>query len=199
MHLFYHMRIARLIFFVLLSSLVLSCSSARRQAEQNQDSGIIYGPGFAFSLTAPDGWRLDETAAEQQNMFAVVLPEKKNWNDAEVRMYASIIRIDTSQGQSMRTVMNRDKDYFMQRSGQFQITGTDTIYRGEETVFLREYRGISNEPYKITGYIDEGPLITLIGMGSTNRELYNQSLPAFRSLLRSYQFFESSSKVILSE
>lgn len=175
---------------------LLSCSSATKKNTLNSDSGIIYGPGFAFALTAPEGWRLDETAAKENDLFAAVLPDGKSWKKAEVRMYASIVRLDSSNNESIQTVMERDAKYFNNNSKSLQITDIDTVNFGEQRIYLRSIKGVEKEPYKIIGYADEKNLVVLIGMGSTNQSLYEDNLKNFRALLASFRFFEKQSRFI---
>jgi|GEM_PF-5479165 len=187
-----------LVVFVIVSGLfsAISCSSAAKKNAPNTDSGIIYGPGFAFTLTAPAGWRLDEKAAKENDLFAAVLPKNKSWKEADIRMYASIVRLDSSKNESIHTVMKRDAKYFQSHSKSLQITDLDTVDFGEQRIFLRAIRGVEKEPYKIIGYAEENNLIVLIGMGSTNKSLYEENLRNFRSLLASFRFFEKQSRFI---
>jgi len=180
-------------------SIIFGCSSAKKNNNPESDSGIIYGPGFAFTLSAPNGWRLDEKAAEQNDLFAAVLPDGKSWKKADVRMYASIVRLDSSKNETIQTVMQRDAKYFRKHSQSLKITDLDTVTSGDQTVYLRSIMGVEKEPYKIIGYADEGNLIVLIGMGSVKRSLYEQNLRDFQSLLASFRFFAKQSHFVAPE
>ncbi len=179
--------------------ILFACSTASKKGENASDSGIIYGPGFAFTLTAPPGWRLDENAAQENDLFAAVLPDHKSWKRAKVRMYASIVRLDTTKHETIQTVMKRDAKYFKTRSNSLQITDLDTLSQGEQTIYLRTIIGVENEPYKIIGYADEGNLIVLIGMGTTKKSLFDENINNFRSLLGSFRFFEKQTKFVAPE
>lgn len=185
------------VFFIVSSLLsVISCSSVAKKNAPDSDSGIIYGPGFAFALTAPAGWRLDEKAAEENDLFAAVLPKNKSWKRADIRMYASIVRLDSSKNESIQTVMKRDAKYFQSHSKSLQITDLDTVDFGKQRIYLRAIRGVEREPYKIIGYAEENNLVVLIGMGSTKKSLYEENLKNFQSLLASFRFFEKQSRYI---
>ena len=43
--------------------------------QENMKTGIIYGKNHVFSLTAPDGWVLDNTSGIKQGLYAVFYRE----------------------------------------------------------------------------------------------------------------------------
>lgn len=180
--------------------LLLTGCALFQKNEPAPDSGIIYGPGFALSLTAPEGWELREQEAQKRSLFAVILPKGKSWDKANRRMYASIAGIDTAADEGHHDIydlMRRDSVYFSNIAENVKITTIDTIIRSNEReVFLRKVTGIPKEPYKITAYANEETMVVMVGFGAQTEKLFNQTLPQFYRVLSSYRFFDRSAKVI---
>jgi len=71
---------------VLVFCLLLSTSFGNIIEEGN---GIVYGSDYAFGLTAPKGWMLDNESGVSQGMHAVFYPKGGSWKGSTIVAYAS--------------------------------------------------------------------------------------------------------------
>jgi hypothetical protein len=53
-------------------------------------SGILYGPGFAYALSAPKGWVMDDATGRAQGVSAVFYRRGESWVNGEAVMYANV-------------------------------------------------------------------------------------------------------------
>ncbi len=56
-------------------------------------TGLIYGPNHFYSLTAPDGWILDNVSGKRLGIQATFYPIKENWDNAEVKAYTYFVTV----------------------------------------------------------------------------------------------------------
>ena len=61
---------------------------------QSYDSGIVYGPKAAFTLTAPEGWVLDNRSGKSQGLPCVLYRKGQSWADGKTVMYAKVASTD---------------------------------------------------------------------------------------------------------
>jgi hypothetical protein len=59
-------------------------------AQNKYPGGIVYGPKAAFSISAPQGWVLDNESGVNQGLPCVLYPKGESWADARTVMYAKI-------------------------------------------------------------------------------------------------------------
>src|SRR5437667_5046999 len=77
--------------FVCLA-LLLFCSPI--SAQETYPGGIVYGPKAAFTISAPEGWVLDNESGANQGLPCVLYPKGSTWADAKTIMYAKIAGTD---------------------------------------------------------------------------------------------------------
>ncbi len=58
-------------------------------SQEDMQTGIIYGKNFAYSLTSPEGWILDNKSGVKQGLYAVFYKKGLSWQNAETVMYAN--------------------------------------------------------------------------------------------------------------
>jgi len=59
-------------------------------AQEKYVGGIVYRPKAAFSISAPEGWVLDNESGAEQGLPCVLYPKGESWADAKTVMYAKI-------------------------------------------------------------------------------------------------------------
>jgi len=70
---------------VLIILILLSCKMMV-SGQDNMNTGIIYGTDHAYSLTAPEGWVLDNSSGVVQGLYAVFYKQGESWDKAETVM-----------------------------------------------------------------------------------------------------------------
>jgi hypothetical protein len=63
-------------------------------AQQGFAGGVVYGEKAAFSMSAPNGWVLDNESGRDQGMACVLYPKGQSWSGAKTVMYAEIADVD---------------------------------------------------------------------------------------------------------
>ena len=82
------MRNSFLLFSALLTVGLLA--PGKNAIAQPSAGGIVYGPKGAFNISAPKGWKLDQTAGSKQGLPCVLYPEGETWDTGDPVMYAKI-------------------------------------------------------------------------------------------------------------
>mgnify|MGYP003989514765 CR=1 FL=1 len=105
-------------FLVLSIYLSIFCNPLQAKI---RESGIVFGDGFAFSLTAPSGWVLDNHSGNSEGLQAVFYPKGSSWDKSETVMYANIALKKIKGNESVKKVISFDKKKFKIRSAKTRI------------------------------------------------------------------------------
>jgi hypothetical protein len=175
-------------------TVVLALSSAdaaeRRSAnEDSLDTGIVYGDGFSYFLTAPEGWVLDNTAGVDLGLHAVFYPRGSTWTASPAVMYANTVERDTV-SQSLEAfiadvVQKTRAEAPTIRVRKVPALTTRDGKRAEIRVFTGDKRGNCDR----VAFIPEGHIFVMVTLTSKTPHAYAQSTSAFDALVSSYQFF----------
>lgn len=106
-------------------------------------SGYAYGEGHCYGFTAPKGWKLDNSLADQGVAMAF-LPQGATWQNADIAMYTRSVSHNTTAGNAMI---------------QAQITDVKNMYResgvtinAEKALDIQSDNGEKGEIWRYTGY-----------------------------------------------
>jgi len=150
--------------------------------------GIVYGQGYSFNIKAPKGWTLDPQAGAQQGLPAVFYPTGGSWSDSPIVAYAQS-RPKTPQIASADDAAKATIDKF-HSNGSPNYTGkrlkTLTTASGQEVV-LWQFSGDKFGNNEVSAYFVEPDRINFLVMNSNDAKLFEQSLPAFEELAKSYK------------
>jgi tetratricopeptide (TPR) repeat protein len=72
------------------SALALLFLPAGASGQEKYPAGVVHGPKAGFSISAPDGWVVDNEAGVNQGMPCVLYPKGSSWSDAKTVMYANM-------------------------------------------------------------------------------------------------------------
>ena len=168
-----------------------NASSAERRGvnEDNLDTGIVYGDGFSYFLTAPQGWVLDNTAGVDLGLHAVFYPRGSTWAASPAVMYANTVERDTV-SQSLEAfiadvVRKTRAEAPTIRVRKMPALTTRDGKRAEIRVFTGDKRGNCDR----IAFIPEGNIFVMVTLTSKTPGAYSQSTSAFDALVSSYQFF----------
>lgn len=181
------MKTLRRILFLAVGTLALSFGTLH--AERFPDGGgIVYGEGYAFNLKAPKGWTLDNSAGVSQKLNAVFYPNGSNWSDSPIVAYAQS-RPKTP------TIQNGD-DAAKDTIKRFHEQGNSPNYQGTKLKTLKtdggaeatlyQFSGDQWGNYEVAAYFVEKDRINFVVMNSRDKKLFDQNLPAFEALAKSY-------------
>jgi hypothetical protein len=176
----------------------LACLMVSLQAFTQDDikTGIIYGNNHAFSLTAPDGWILDNKSGVNQGLYAVFYKKGQSWKNAETVMYANTASLENPPHSTLDELIKYDTDNFKKQYQDLDIRdGNNIELSNNKTAKIRYLSGKSYGNFEAIAYIDAGKNGIMIIMSSRSKEGFDNSLTAFQSLVKSYLYI--ADKVII--
>ena len=157
--------------------------------QEGLNTGILYGENHAFSLTAPDGWVLDNQSGASQGLHAVFYEHGQSWRDATTVMYANTASLEDEAHKTLEELIKYDLDKFKNNYSDIQITGSKDITTKEGVIAKLKYlSGKSYGNYEAIPYIYAGKTGVMIILSSRAKDEFENSLTAFESLAKSYLF-----------
>jgi len=166
----------------------LLCGIPLQAAIFPEGGGIVYGQGFAFNLKAPKGWVLDNESGSEQGMVAVFYPKGSNWSDSAIVAYArsrpKTAAIATADDAAKETV----KQFHSSGNPNYQGKMDKTIKTDAgQDVVIYHFNGDQWNNYEAVAYFVEKDRINFIVLSSRDQKVFEQSLPAFEELAKSYK------------
>lgn len=164
-------------------------------------TGVVYGPGHAFSLDAPAQWVLDNQSGVDQGLQAVFYPTGKSWTNSPAVMYANVYLKKDQKDENAATVAARDIADFSKHSRTFKVLDADPLPVGDladdkpRTALVKYFSGDNFGNFEAVAYINESKVVVMLVLSARKEEEFKKSLPIFAELVRSYHFL--TDKVIL--
>ncbi len=151
--------------------------------------GIVYGSNHAFSFKAPKGWMLDNESGVGQGVHAVFYEKGGSWEKSKVVAYARA----ADRGDGVKTAA----DQVEKTIADFRKRG-NVKYDGTKVKTVKTESGKEGEIYHFSGdkwgnfeavaYFVEDKTINFVVLNSRDEKLFNDALPAFEELAKSYLF-----------
>lgn len=173
---------------LLVAALILLASPLLRADRFPDGGGIVYGDGFGFNIKAPKGWTLDNSSGVQQKLNAVFYPNGSNWSDSPIVAYA--------QSRPKTPTVQTGDDAAKETIRHFREDGGSPNYQGTLFKTLKTDAGKDATLYRFSGdkwgnqevaaYLVEKERINFFVMSSQDKKLFEESLPAFEALVKSY-------------
>jgi hypothetical protein len=158
-------------------------------------SGIVYGPGHMFSVTAPHGWILDNESGKPQGLQAVFYPKGDTYRDSVAFMYANGTAF-SAEHPTRESVMKYDLDRFRNDSPKVQVKTLPQLRTADgRTAIVRQFQGDKYGNVEVVAYVEEKTAVIMIVLSSRNKARYDQAYPAFVQLVASYQFIGSDVQI----
>jgi len=164
--------------------------AATSPAREDLNSGLVYGEGHAFWLTAPDGWVLDNTSGVDQGLHAVFYPWGSSWSDSPVVMYANTALRDTAKSESLESFIAGDVDEARAQSPHLRAERKpDLLTADGKHAAVRAFTADKWGNSEKVAYIPEHHVFVLLTLTSKTPGAFARSTQAFESLVKSYKFF----------
>jgi len=172
----------------LLLACALFCGAPLHAAILPEGGGIVYGQGFAFNLKAPKGWVLDNESGGDQGMVAVFYPKGSSWSDSTIVAYARSRPKSAAVGTADAAAKDTIEQFHKSGNPNYQGKMAKTIKTdmGQEVV-IYHFNGDQWGNYEAVAYFVEKERINFIVLSSRDQKVFNQSLPAFEELAKSYK------------
>ena len=143
------------------------------------DTGIILGQSHLYSLTAPNGWVLDNQSGRKNNLHAVFYPVGKSWDSSTAVMYANVVVKDKNQKNVKEVISNSLKNFKKQaQNKEVKVKDFETIKLGNKNVVIKKWLNPTsvNNNYELVAYIEESKVIVLLVLTSRNKKEFTKSI-----------------------
>jgi len=175
-----------LILALVLSSMVRTSISIAEPLLEG--SGLVYGEGYAFNLKAPKGWVLDTESGLDQGLHAVFYPKGGSWTDSTVIAYArsrpKVAPVMTPEDAAQDTIRQfHSKGNPNYKGSKLKTIKTD----GGQDVVIYQFSGDQWGNSEAVAYFVEDKQINFIVLSSRDAKAYEQAMPAFEDLAKSYK------------
>ncbi|HEX6160622.1 MAG TPA: hypothetical protein VF111_10680 [Thermoanaerobaculia bacterium] len=164
--------------------LFLGCTLA---AQTPGGTGIVYGEHHAFSITAPEGWVLDNTSGREQDLHAVFYEEGSSWAKAETVMYANTA-VKVPGARTLDELLAYDEAQFRKRSAKLRVTVAKDIRTKSGTSTVRRFEGDVYGNYEAVAYIDEKKTVVMLVLSARTEAGFLAAYPDFEKLVAGYEF-----------
>lgn len=179
-----------------IAFLLFAAGSVSAQKDTLMRSGIIYGKNHAYSLTAPDGWVLDNTSGVSQGLYAVFYPEGSSWKDAETVMYTRGLALDSVERTCIDSVVNYDIRYFRENEPGIEVNEvTSQRISKDKVARMVSFGGGSYNNYEMVAYIPEEKVVVEVVLTSRTEKGMKENLPKLNELLSSYLFISENVEI----
>ena len=167
-------------------SLLLTLQMGSASAQEN--TGILYGDGHTYSLSAPKGWVLDNASGVDQGLHAVFYPEGGSWDGSPVVMYTNVARLGIPDQGTLEEVIANDITSMREGAPLLKVEKLDAITTTaqERKAIVYRFSGDPNGNHEAVAYIGEVGIAVLIVMTARNKKLFQKNLKAFEELVKSY-------------
>ncbi|MGA8656475.1 MAG: hypothetical protein WB586_10030 [Chthoniobacterales bacterium] len=149
---------------------------------------VVNGKGYAFELKAPRGWVLDNDAAREQGLNVVFYPKDSSWDNGKAVCYVRVKTLDST----VRTIEDQVKDTLKNlrengspNAGARFVKSLLTQDASKAKVFY--FSGDRFGNLEATAYIQTKNTIHFITLSTRDANTFQYSLPAFESLVTSYE------------
>jgi hypothetical protein len=170
--------------------------SDKGSKEGEQYGGIIYGKNHSFMLTAPEGWIIDNKSGIPNGLHAVFYPKGSSWSKATAMMYANTASKKVAGNETIGKVIEYDISQFKKKSPDLAVKDAEPlpISKGKKAI-IKYFSGDNFNNHEAIAYIDENKVVVIIVLSSRSKEEFENSLPAFKELLNSYQFLTEDVRI----
>lgn len=151
---------------------------------------LLYGDNHAFGITPPQGWTVDDTSGLGSKIRCVLYPKGQTWAGASTVMYLNPLHQKKDVRRTLAQMIAHDIEAFGQRAPRGRVTPGGRLATGitGKTAEVRYFAPEGGAPTEAVAYVAEDGLVMLLVLSSRDAAGFQRSLPAFESLVGSYQF-----------
>ena len=167
-------------------ALLVACGGAI--AQKQYPGGTVYGPKAAFTISAPEGWVLDNESGANQGLPCVLYPKGSTWADANTIMYAKIAGTDYEDvGKFVAMAIKQ-----MEKVHGKPKEKVDTGKTGDgQPYFINEYPATkSYSQWERVAYIQLPKAVAYIVLSSRDEASYRKYVPVLREVLKTFVYLQ---------
>jgi hypothetical protein len=171
------------LFFFLFATVL-----AGRAEEILEGYAVLRGKDYAFQLKAPRNWVLDNESGRDQGLNIVFYPKDSSWGSSSAVCYARARTLDAN----VKTIEDQVRDTLktFREDGSINVEAkyiktltTRDASKAKVYYFIGDRFG----NHQAVAYYQARDSIHFVTLSCPSRESFESSLPAFDSLVTSYQ------------
>jgi tetratricopeptide (TPR) repeat protein len=172
---------------------VIGSICARMLAEETSPSGTVRGPKAGFSISAPEGWVVDNESGKGQDLPCVLYPKGSSWADAKTGMYA---KVASPQWEGVNAFVTWAIEGMKANRGMPKEKIASGKTKDGHDYFINEYAATKNySQWERVGYVQLPQGVAYIVLTSRNQASYQKDSGALEKVLKSLVYVEPKSEV----
>lgn len=166
-----------------------AAKGAKSEAPKSEFT-LLYGDNHAFGITPPQGWTVDDTSGMGSKIRCVLYPKGQTWASAPTVMYVNPLHQKKDLRRTLAQMIAHDIEAFGQRAPRGKVTPGGRLATGVtgKSAEVRYFAPEGGAPTEAVAYVAEDGLVMLLVLSSRDAAGFRRHLPAFESLVGSYQF-----------
>jgi hypothetical protein len=161
-------------------------------AQNKYPGGIVYGPKAAFSISAPEGWVLDNESGAEQGLPCVLYPKGESWADARTVMYAKIASTQYEDAEKFAAVAIKQME---SKHGKPKEKIDKGKTGNDQAFFINEYPATETySQWERVAYVQLPKAVAYIVLSSRDEASYRKDAPALREVLKTFAYLEPKAK-----
>lgn len=150
---------------------------------------ILYGDNHVLGVTPPPGWTVDDTSGLGSKIRIVLYPKGERWATAPTVMYLNPLHQKAESRRTLLQMIEHDVAEFGKKAPKGKVTPGTPLRTGKaKNAEVRYFAPGGGEPTEAVAYVPEDELVMLLVLSSRDAAGFKRHLPAFESLVASYQF-----------
>ena len=176
-------------FFLCLLVLALAPPSLAQTPCVGQAS-VVSADTAAFLVQAPPGWILDCKAGKDQGPLTVLYRTGESWGTGAAVMYVSVLTDHQVHPRPDAERIDAEVADWRGRAPDVHVAVLPPLItsRGNGSkAEVRRFQSASEHLFEIAAYVPRSRIMPLLVMTARNPRAFQEALPAFRLLVRSYE------------
>ena len=148
-------------------------------------SAMPYGEDYAFMVSAPKGWVLDNRSQLHGGLQLVLYPVGGSWKSSPAVMYINSYDKKVNGQETLPKVLSIDSTHFVQNAPDGKVTIEDSIETDDHNVAVVRYFKHSGQ-IDAVAYIDDAKAVEMLILSCRDMRNFKNSLRAFHLFVYSY-------------
>jgi hypothetical protein len=171
---------------------VVYTSGCTENQAETADGGSLYGKGYAYILSAPNGWVFDDEAGKAQGLNVVFYRRGESWSDGEVVMYSNVAYKEKGKDNTLKKVIKYDISRMKERKAKLKSATPSRLKLDDGTkaiIYTFTFSGADDAAaHEKVAYIDTPKVVVMLVLTARTEAAYTKAIPDFRRLVHSFQF-----------
>lgn len=159
---------------------------------QEAGSGIVYGPGHAYKLSAPEEWLFDNESGISQGIQAVIYPVGETWAQSKVVLYTGATQKEEGDFQQ---IMADDEANYRAQNPNLVVSQEETLLTSDgRQAVVKKFSGDSLGNSELVAYIDTPEVVCLVVLSARDLSNFELGQSAFSTVVSSFKFLATDAE-----